>query len=118
VVFPFASALFTLEALLRLLTSDEKLEMNGDGGSVEGPERCSWSDEFPLVRWPIFLVSAELTASGVGSTFGFDSVGVRGVADAFNSLLSGEMLAVRRFLNRFSSSGLTKGTESLFLSSA
>jgi hypothetical protein len=92
-----------------------KFETNGDGGSVEGPERGSWSDEIPL--WSILFVSEDLTASGFGSIFGFDSVGVNEVAVAFNSFLSDGTFVVPRFLNRFSSSGLTKGTESLFRSS-
>jgi hypothetical protein len=93
------------------------LETNRAGGSVEGPERGSWSDEFPLLLWSILFVSADLIASGVDLTFGFDSVGVNEDSFAFTSFLSDGILVVPRFLNRFSSSGLTKGTESLFLSS-
>ena len=57
--------------------------------------------------------NAVVTAVGVGSTLGLDSVGVNGRAVAFNSFFSGGIFAVQRFLNKFASSGLTNGTESL-----
>lgn len=90
--------------------------VKGDCDSAVEADRGSCSEALILAVWSLFE-SAEVSVSGSTSALGFDSVGVKGAAVAFNSFLSESMLVVHRFLNEVSSSGLTNGTESLFRSS-
>jgi hypothetical protein len=100
----------------RAFISELEMGVKGDCGSAVDVDRASWSAGLVLIVCILFE-SAEASASGATSTLGFDSVGVKGAAVAFNSFFSGGTLVVHKFLNVLSSSGLTNGTESLFRSS-
>lgn len=70
-----------------------------------------------MLIWTLSPLKAELTVAGVVEDFDVESEGGREVETDFISLLLVGILVVHRFLNKFSSSGLTNGTEILLWSS-
>lgn len=69
-----------------------------------------------LFVWVGSPLKAELTVAGITSALEFDFGGEESEVD-FIPLSSAGIFVVHKFLNKFSSSGLTNGTETLLWSS-
>ena len=86
------------------------------GPSADTACRCSELEDLVLFVWAGSPLKAELTVAGITSALEFELGGEEAEVD-FILLSTAVIFVVRKFLNKFSSSGLTNGTETLLWSS-